>query len=188
MHPKGKSLTKIIVTAAVLSAAAWIVGLIIFAATLPELDRSKPGATADGIIVLTGGKGRLQAGLQLLADKKGARLLVSGVHPSVVNKDLRLLTNAPQELFDCCVDLDRASINTIDNANKSANWATGNDYKSVYLVTADYHMPRSLLLLQDALPDCEIIPHPVAADISLQAIAVEYTKFIVTVAGSALNA
>ncbi len=188
MQLKGKLLTKMIVAAMVFSVAAWSVGLTIFAATLPKLDRSTSGATADGIIVLTGGKGRLQAGLQLLSEKKGARLLVSGVHPLVADKDLRLVTNAPQELFDCCVDLDRASVDTIDNAEKSANWATSNGYKSVYLVTADYHMRRSMLLLQNALPNCEIIPHPVAADISLQAIAVEYTKFIVTIAGSALSA
>ena len=188
MQRMSKLLTRMIVTATIFSVAAWAIGLTIFAATLPELDDSKSGTTVDGIIVLTGGKGRLQAGLQLLAEKKGSRLLVSGVHPSVANKDLRLVTNAPQELFDCCIDLDRASVDTIDNAEKSANWATANGYKSVYLVTADYHMRRSLLLLQDALPNCEIIPHPVAADISLQAIAVEYTKFIVTFAGSALTA
>ncbi len=188
MQLKGKLLTKLIVNTAILSIAAWAIGLAIFASSLPKLDSSKQGATADGIIVLTGGKGRLQAGLQLLAEKKGARLLVSGVHPSVANKDLLQVTKAPEYLFDCCVDLDRASVDTIDNAEKSANWARTHGYKSIYLVTADYHMRRSLLLLQDALPDCKIIPYPVAADISLQAVAIEYTKFIVTFAGNALTA
>ncbi len=188
MQLKGKLLTKLAVAVMVLSIAAWGIGLTIFASTLPKLDSSKPGTAADGIIVLTGGKGRLQAGLHLLAEKKGTRLLISGVHPSVDNEDLWQITNAPEYLFDCCVDLDRASVNTIDNAEKSANWARAHGYKSVYLVTADYHMRRSLLLLQNALPDCEIIPYPVAADKSLQAVALEYTKFIVTVAGNALTA
>lgn len=188
MRLKAKSLTRLIVAVTVLSAGAWAVGFVIFAATLPKLDQSTPDETADGIIVLTGGGGRLQAGLQLLSEKKGERLLVSGVHPSVANKDLLQITKAPQQLFDCCVDLDRASIDTIDNAEKSADWTTANGYKSVYLVTADYHMRRSLLLMQDALPDCKVIPHPVAADISLQAIALEYTKFIITYASSALSA
>ena len=188
MQLKGKSLIKLAVNTAILSIAAWGVGLAIFTSNLPELDSSKHVDTADGIIVLTGGKGRLQAGLHLLAEKKGSRLLVSGVHPSVANNDLLNVTKAPEYLFDCCVDLDRASVDTIDNAQKSANWAKTHGYKSVYLVTADYHMRRSLLLLQNALPDCEIIPYPVAVDISLQAVAIEYTKFIVTFAGNALTA
>ena len=188
MRLKGKSLINLIVAATVFSAGAWVVGFVLFAATLPKLDPSEPNDTADGIIVLTGGDGRLQAGLQLLSEKKGARLLISGVHPSVANNDLQQITKAPQQLFDCCVDLDRASIDTIDNAEKSANWATKNGYKSVYLVTADYHMRRSLLLLQNALPGCKIIAHPVEAEISLQAIALEYTKYIVTFAGSAITA
>lgn len=188
MRLMGKSLTNLIITAAVFSAGAWMVGFGLFAATLPTLNPSSPTETADGIVVLTGGGGRLGAGIKLLAEKKGKRLLVSGVHPSVAPKDLLQITNAPQQLFDCCVDLDRDSANTIDNAEKSANWAKKNGYKSVYLVTADYHMRRSLLLLQNALPNCKIIAHPVEADISLQAIALEYTKFIVTFADSALIA
>ncbi len=187
MQLKGKLLVKLIVNTAILSIAAWTIGLTIFASTLPNLDNSNQKATADGIIVLTGGKGRLQAGLQLLAEKKGTRLLVSGVHPSVADNDLLQVTKAPEHLFDCCVDLDRASVDTIDNAEKSAVWATTHGYKSVYLVTADYHMRRSLLLLQGALPNCKIIPYPVADDISLQAVAIEYTKFIVTFAGNALT-
>jgi len=188
MQLKGKLLAKLIVNTAVLSVAAWIIGLTIFAASLPKLNSANQSTTAGGIIVLTGGKGRLQAGLQLLAEKRGARLLVSGVHPAVANNDLLHVTKAPQYLFDCCVDLDRTSIDTIDNAEQSAEWARTHGYKSVYLVTADYHMRRSLLLLQNALPNCEIIPYPVADNISLQAVAIEYTKFIVTFAGSALTA
>jgi len=188
MRLKAKSLVNMFVAAAIFSVAAWIIGFTIFASTLPELNSSTSSETADGIIVLTGSDGRLQAGLQLLSENKGARLLVSGVHPSVAKKDLWKITNAPRHLFDCCVDLDRASVDTIDNAEESAGWATKNGYKSVYLVTADYHMRRSLLLMQEALPNCKIIPHPVTADISLQAFALEYTKFIVTVASRALTA
>lgn len=188
MGLKGKSLFKMIVTTIVFSVAAWMIGFAIFAATLPKLNPATPTETADGIIVLTGGNGRLQAGLQLLSEKKGSRLLVSGVHQDVAPRDLLQITNAPAQLFDCCVDLDRAAVDTIDNAEISANWAITNGYKTVHLVTADYHMRRSLLLLQNVLPNCEIFPHPVSSDISVQAFALEYTKFVVTLARSVLTA
>lgn len=188
MGLKAKSLIKLLASTSIIAIVVWVIGFIIFAATLPKLDQKAPTQIADGIIVLTGSDGRLQAGVQLLSDKKGARLLVSGVHHTVVPSDLRRITNAPEQLFDCCVDLDRASADTIDNAEVSADWTTENGYKTIYLVTADYHMRRSLLLLQNVLPDCEILPYPVTADISVQAFALEYTKFIITYASSALTA
>lgn len=37
-------------------------------------------------------------------------------------------------------------------------------YHSLRLVTAWYHMPRSLLEFRRAMPDIEIIPHPVFSE------------------------
>ncbi len=168
-------------------ATAWAIGLVVFALSLPGEQRIEELPRADGIVVLTGGGGRLEAGIELLAQQKGDRLLVSGVHETVAEQDLLNLTKAPDHLFQCCVDLDKASVNTVDNARKSADWARENQFKSLYLVTSDYHIRRSVRLLEVALPDCEILPHPVKATISFRGMAIEYSKFVVTYARTLLS-
>ena len=37
-------------------------------------------------------------------------------------------------------------------------------YHSLRLVTGGYHMPRSLLEFSEALPEAEVVPHPVFPD------------------------
>jgi uncharacterized SAM-binding protein YcdF (DUF218 family) len=53
------------------------------------------------------------------------------------------------------------AVDTIENALETKNWMRMREYTSLRLVTAAYHMPRSLLEFQDAMPDIEIEPHPV---------------------------
>lgn len=187
MKPAVTSLTFRLGKTAVVLALLWLFGFAGFALTLPVAKQVSTLHPADGIVVLTGGEGRLNAGFDLLTKKKGTRLLVSGVHRSVAEKDLLDLTDAPDHLFNCCVDLDKASANTVDNAAKSAEWAHTHQFKSLYLVTSDYHMHRSVVLLKAALPDCEILPFPVETSISLQGMAIEYTKFVVTYFRTALT-
>lgn len=166
---------------------AWFAGLLVFSVTLPTETDTNALVPADGIVVLTGDTGRLEAGLMLLARDKGKRLLVSGVHQSVGQQDLIRRTNAP-ELFDCCVDLDKASADTIDNAAQTADWAKVHKFTRLYLVTSDYHMHRSKLLLEAALPDSEILPYAVEASISFEGLVIEYSKFIVTFAKTLVSA
>ena len=162
--------------------AIWLLGLAWFAATLPATRDITELGPGDGIIVLTGGTGRLQAGLDLLTSRKGERLLISGVHPSVTIADLSRLTGTPESQFSCCVDLDQAAGNTVDNARLSAAWAQERGYATVYLVTADYHMSRSLMLFRRAMPGKKIIPYPVQSEISPAGLVKEYSKTIVTMA------
>ncbi len=173
--------------AIVIIVCVWAAGLLIFSLTLPTETDANALEPADGIVVLTGGKGRLEAGFMLLTQDKGRRLLVSGVHQSVGDQDLIRRTNGTPDLFDCCVDLDRISVNTIDNALETAKWARDHDFKRLYVVTSDYHMHRSKLLLEAAMPNSEILPYPVEASISFEGLVIEYAKFIVTYARTALS-
>src|SRR5262249_31390039 len=50
-----------------------------------------PVPHADGIVTLTGGGERIVAAMTLLRDNKGARLLISGVHPDTTRDDLKKL-------------------------------------------------------------------------------------------------
>ena len=115
----------------------------------------------DAIVVLTGGPLRLQSGMALLRDGKGRKLFVSGVNQQVdLDELLRVSGNAP-DWASCCTVLGHDADNTLGNARETAQWMRQQGFSSLRLVTAWYHMPRSLLELDRAMPEIEIIAHPV---------------------------
>ena len=73
---------------------------------------------------------------------------------------LRISQDAPRWLF-CCIVVGHEAENTEENAQETARWMRRQGYHSLRLVTAWYHMPRSLLEFERAMPEIEIIPHPV---------------------------
>jgi uncharacterized SAM-binding protein YcdF (DUF218 family) len=137
------------------------IGFVIFSEHVSNLEAPASDQRADAIIVLTGGKARIEVALELLAEKRGERLLISGVHPSTKREALQRITGADAALFACCVDLDRSALNTIGNAVESAKWIRQHNYKRIFIVTNNYHMPRSILELSRHIPDVELIPYPV---------------------------
>lgn len=140
----------------------WLAGLLWFAT--PPAAESRPVPT-DAIVVLTGGSLRLQAGLDLLREGKGRKLFVSGVSPHVdLSELLRVSGNGPEEAAgwaSCCVVLGHEADNTLGNAQETARWMRDQGFHSLRLVTAWYHMPRSLLEFERAMPEIDIVPHPV---------------------------
>ena len=143
--------------------ATWLSGLAAFADRVARLTPAQPPAQADGIVALTGRSDlRLQGAADLLEAGKGRRMLISGVNRRAGRADLQALTRAPKPLFDCCVDLGFTAEDTIGNAREAADWAKGMRYKSLILVTADYHMPRALLELRASAPDVSIQAYPLA--------------------------
>lgn len=118
---------------------------------------------ADGIIVLTGGEGRVQRAVSLLEDGAGERLLVSGVNPAVTGEALRNTADIDPELFACCIDLGREATDTIGNAREALEWAETHDFDRIIIVTSDYHIPRSILELRAVMPDRTLIAFPVAS-------------------------
>lgn len=140
----------------------WLAGFFWFVAASPAAlsDRAAP---TDAIVVLTGGSERLVEGLQLLREGKGRMLFVSGVNPEVgLGQLLRLAGNAFASAR-CCVVLGHEAENTRGNAEETARWMRKEGYKSLRLVTSWYHMPRSLLDFERAMPKITIVPHPVFA-------------------------
>ncbi|MBB6260888.1 uncharacterized SAM-binding protein YcdF (DUF218 family) [Paenochrobactrum gallinarii] len=137
------------------------VGFFIFSEKVGNMLPPADLEPADAIIVLTGGKARLDVAIELLQDKKGQRLLISGVHPTTNKKALQRVTIANEALLNCCIDLDRTALNTIGNATESAQWIRSHNYKRVIVVTNNYHMPRSILELSRLMDNVEFIPYPV---------------------------
>ena len=139
----------------------WLGGLAWFVADGLTL-RADPQLT-DAIVVLTGGRLRLETGLQLLAAGKAGKLFVSGVNQRVDRDALLRAVGANAERAACCIALGHAADNTIGNAEESAAWMRAEGYRSLRLVTSWYHMRRSLLEFGRAMPDIRIVPHPVFA-------------------------
>lgn len=140
--------------------AAWLAGLIFFADTIPRQPQQSQEKT-DAIVVLTGGSLRLEEGLALLSAHFGAKLFVSGVHRGVDVQQLIDRSLRSPEIIDCCIVLGYAADHTAGNARETADWMAQQGYVSLRLVTASYHMPRSLAEFHNAMPSIEIIPHPV---------------------------
>ncbi|MBZ9859388.1 YdcF family protein [Mesorhizobium sp. CA12] len=150
-------------------------------------------ARADAIIVLTGGQSRLDAAMDLLASGKGERLLISGVHPSATKRQLQAAMGGDKQLFSCCVDIDRAALDTIGNAEESAKWVENHAYGSIIIVTNNYHMPRSLLEMGRLLHGARLEPYPVVntnlgnggwltKPEALRVLLTEYSKYVLSLA------
>jgi uncharacterized SAM-binding protein YcdF (DUF218 family) len=154
----------------------------------------KPDRNADGIVVLTGGSSRVSDAMELLASGYGKRLLISGVHPTNAASDISrsLPDNSPpdnQTLLRCCVDLDRSAVNTRSNAAETRRWAHDRGFKSLIVVTSNYHMPRAIVELSHAMPDIALIPFAVVGDrwrdepwwtsgTTLRLLLSEYAKYV----------
>jgi uncharacterized SAM-binding protein YcdF (DUF218 family) len=86
------------------------------------------------------------------------------------------------------VDLDYRARNTIGNAIETRRWTEANGFDAIIVVTSNYHMPRTLVELDHALPNLQKIPYPVAATIDphdwwhtpavARVIFTEYLKFL----------
>jgi len=139
------------------------VGFIAFLSQLRGAEIA-PARNADGIVVLTGGSSRVSDAMELLAGGYGKRLLISGVHPTNAASDISRSLPDNQSLLGCCVDLDRSAVNTRSNAAETRRWARERGFKSLIVVTSNYHMPRAIVELSHAMPDITLIPFVVVGD------------------------
>ena len=146
-------------------AILWAVGLISYialVAQIPSFNPSTKGLKADAAIVLTGGSERIEAGLGLLKEGHIKQLFISGVHQDATIERLTQGQNVPSAQQRCCIALGYQAQDTAGNAQEAAAWLKDKNYSAVVLVTAHYHMLRSLLEFRRALPTLEIIPFAVA--------------------------
>lgn len=141
----------------------WLVGLVWFVRELPD-EVADPDSVTDAIVVLTGGSMRVQQGLALLAAGKAKKLFISGVSKNVHVPALLHAAGQPGERDECCIILGYAADNTQGNAKETAAFMREEGFRSLRLVTSSYHMPRSLLEFGRAMPDINIIAHPVFSE------------------------
>jgi uncharacterized SAM-binding protein YcdF (DUF218 family) len=178
-------------TIVVFSTVAFMAAAIGFVGFLSQLRTAelKPAKNADGIVVLTGGSSRVSDAMELLAGGYGKRLLISGVHPTNGTSDISRSLPDSQGLLGCCVDLDRSAVNTRSNAAETRRWARERGFKSLIVVTSNYHMPRAIVELSHEMPEIELIPFAVIGDkwrdepwwtsgTTLRLLLSEYAKYV----------
>ena len=119
---------------------------------------------SDGIVVFTGAPQRMTAAIDLLAAKRGKRLLVSGVNPATTDEELKKQFPDFARLSECCIDLGHEAQNTLGNAVETAAWAKKHGFKSLLVVTSAWHMPRALVQLERETEGIELNPYPVVTE------------------------
>lgn len=181
----------IILGALAIALAASGAGFVGFVSQLRGTE-TKPSRNADGIVVLTGGASRVSDAVELLAGGYGRRLLISGVHPLSGASDISRSLPDNQSMLNCCVDLDRSAVNTRSNAAETRRWVHEKGFKSLIVVTSNYHMPRAIIEFSHAMPDITLIPFAVVGEKwreepwwsnsgTLRLVLSEYVKYVATV-------
>ena len=184
---------RLIVVSCGLLIIVWIMGLIWFVDEVPT-SHTENSTKTDAIIVLTGGTGRLETGLQLLSEGYANLLFVSGVARGIDVQSLLKLFSRNRDDFTCCIVVGYRADNTAGNAVETTKWIIENKFNSLRLVTASYHMPRSLFEFRRKMPLIKIVPHPVFPPQfkrqnwwrwpgSAQLLASEFNKYLISKIG-----
>jgi uncharacterized SAM-binding protein YcdF (DUF218 family) len=139
----GRRLRRVFLALVAAGAAVMLVGLVGFVVEIIGA-RHPERARGDGVVVLTGGRDRIDVALAILQSGAARRLLISGVNPATTADAIRRQTETPANLFACCVDLGRRAETTNGNAREAADWASEHQFASLVVVTSAYHIPRAL--------------------------------------------
>ena len=182
---------KVVAASCAVLTAIFISGLQYFVLNLPN-QKFNQAQSIDGIVVITGGQQRLDAGLSLLANGTASKLLISGVgaglNKVILANDLQL-NEGQRNLLMCCAELEFAATDTRGNALAARKWAETNRLASLYLVTANYHMPRARLTFEREMPHISLYYWPVNPDdlrvsawwkkpVLVRLLAREYAKYL----------
>jgi uncharacterized SAM-binding protein YcdF (DUF218 family) len=197
-RPAGVVFRRTVIWAGFAGAAALAAGFVWFVAQLSSAEAALTDG-ADGIVVLTGGSSRVSDGMDLLAERKAQRLLISGVHSANSRGDISRAMPEHQQLLSCCVDLGRFAINTRGNAAEARRWVEARQFRSLIVVTSNYHMPRAIAEFSHTMPGVKLIPYPVVGETwrsepwwtsgaAARLLALEYAKFLVAGARIRLSA
>ena len=125
-----------------------------------------------GIAVLTGGKGRIAKGIEVFRNNPESYLIISGVDKKVEIEDI-----LPKDfLVNPKIFIDKKSETTIDNVNEIVNWSLKNKISDVIVITSDYHMPRTMLILKKKGEGLNFSSYPVTSSIDLDENFLKDTK------------
>lgn len=151
-------------------------GFLGFAVSLPEPIAEQD---VDAVIVLTGGPGRIDRGLQTVENGWAEQMFVSGVDPEVKPREFAVEFEVPRRTMDCCVKLGYLAVDTRSNAGEAAQWLKENDFSTVRLVTTDWHMPRASSEFAETVPpEIRVYEDAVPSNPNLATLYLEYNKLL----------
>jgi uncharacterized SAM-binding protein YcdF (DUF218 family) len=182
-------MTRILIALGIAGIALAVAGFIMFVASIARFEQD-PASRTDAIVALTGGAERIGDAIDLLAKGYGRRLLITGVNERTSRDQIASLNPGQRRLFDCCVDLDYRARNTIGNAIETRRWMEDHRFRSLIVVTSNYHMPRTLVELDNVIPNARKVPYAVVNGSvdpdgwwrslpTAKLLAFEYAKFVV---------
>lgn len=155
----------------------YALGFILFGVTLGR--PAKPGLRTDAVVVITGGAGRIEHAMDVLDDGLAKRMLISGTDPSVTKKDLVARLGGRARLIRCCVDLGTESVDTRSNAEEAERWLAKHKYKSVRLITSDWHMRRAgYEFSRDLDGKYDLVQDAVRTEPGFSILFAEYNKYL----------
>ena len=156
----------------------YALGFILFTVTLGK-PASKDSAPTDAAVVITGGSGRIEHGIEVLQAGQARRLLVAGADPAVTKKDLVHRLGGYAKLVDCCVDLGSESVDTRSNAEEAERWLAKHGYHSFRLITSDWHMRRARYDFRQVLgQNVQVVPDAVRTQPHFTTLFGEYNKYV----------
>ena len=161
-----------------LVALIYALGFLFFALTLgrPAPAEAQP---TDAAVVLTGGSGRIEHAISVLRNRKAKRLLVAGADPSVTKADIARRVAGSGALLKCCVDLGSESVDTRSNAEEASRWLAQRHFKSVRLITSDWHMRRARYEFHKVMGGkYRIVTDAVRSQPSFLTLFGEYNKYV----------
>ena len=133
----------------------------------------------DAIVVLTGGRLRIETGIGLLKAGYAPILFISGIKSPNQLKNFLKENGIKQDQVIYVLNADT----TEDNAREVAEFVANNEIDSIRLVTSSYHMPRALEEIRKLLSyihNVLIIPHPVSSNNqSYSLLFKEYNKYLI---------
>ncbi|ANY19277.1 hypothetical protein A6F68_00748 [Tsuneonella dongtanensis] len=154
----------------------YLLGFLWFAAALPQ---PVAGGKTDAVVVPTGGPGRIDRGLAVLRDRDAREMLVTGVDREVKPREFAEEYRVSAATMRCCITLGFAAVDTRTNASETAAWVEKRNYKSLRLVTTDWHMRRAARELARTLPDnVTILRDAVPSRPRLGVLFLEYNKLL----------
>ena len=161
-----------------LTLLGYAVGFIIFAVTLGS-PATTDAMKTDAVVVITGGSGRIEQGIAVLERGQARRLLVAGADPSLTKRDLVRRLGGKQRLLRCCVDLGSESVDTRSNAEEAQRWLARRQFKSVRLITSDWHMRRARYEFRKVLgSEYALVTDGVRSEPGFLTLFGEYNKYV----------
>ena len=155
----------------------YALGFVLFAVTLGR--PAQASVKTDAVVVVTGSGGRIEHGVDVLDQGRAKRMLVAGADPLVTKADLVRILGGKAHLVTCCVDLGSESVDTRSNAEEAHRWLDKHRYKSLRLITSDWHMRRADYEFSRSLGDkYRVVTDAVRSEPGFTTLFGEYNKYV----------